>query len=350
MQYKKLGRSGLDVSPICIGCMGFGEPSRAYPNWSLDEEASRALIRRAIEAGINFFDTANMYSNGGSEEIVGRALRDFTNRDTVVIATKVAAATHDGPNAIGLSRKAILTEIARSLTRLGTDYVDLYQIHRRDQLTPWEETLEALHDLVKMGKVRYLGASSMKAWEFSKALHLQRENGWSRFISLQDAYNLVTREQYETDLSPVVAEYPLGVVPYFSLAAGFLTGKYKSAEDAKGVKREAAEAQGRQAEAIAATFLRQQGWTILAERVRTPRGEVDLVMRKPGMVVFVEVKARKDAAALALSLDRQRLVRVAAAAEILIPRYAEPGDDIRIDAVLIAPGRLPVHLEHVWQG
>ncbi len=221
MQYRKLGRSGLDVSPICIGCMGFGEPSRAYPSWSLDEASSRALIQRAVEAGINFFDTANMYSNGGSEEILGRALKDFTNRDSVVIATKVAPATHNGPNAIGLSRKAIMTEIDHSLRRLGTDYVDLYQIHRRDQLTPWEETLEALHDLVKMGKVRYIGASSMKVWEFSKALHLQTRNGWSRFISLQDTYNLVTREE-EREMLPLCADEGVQTLVYSPLARGVL--------------------------------------------------------------------------------------------------------------------------------
>ena len=227
MQYKKLGTTGLDVFPICIGCMGFGEPSRAYPSWSLDEESSRTLIRHAIEAGINFFDTANMYSNGGSEEIVGRALKEFTNRDSVVIATKVASATHDGPNAIGLSRKSIMTEIDRSLTRLATDYVDLYQIHRRDQLTPWEETLEALHDVVKMGKVRYLGASSMKAWEFSKALHLQKQNGWSRFVSLQDTYNLVTREE-EREMLPLCADESVQTLVYSPLARGVLARPWGS--------------------------------------------------------------------------------------------------------------------------
>jgi aryl-alcohol dehydrogenase-like predicted oxidoreductase len=222
MQYKKLGHTGLDVSPICIGCMGFGDPSRAYPSWSLDEEASRSLIRHAIEGGINFFDTANMYSNGGSEEILGRALKDFTSRDTVVIATKVSAATHNGPNAIGLSRKAIMTEVDHSLRRLGTDYIDLYQIHRRDQLTPWEETLEALHDVVKMGKVRYLGASSMKAWEFSKALHLQKANGWTRFVSMQDNYNLLAREE-EREMLPLCADEGVQTIVYSPLARGRLT-------------------------------------------------------------------------------------------------------------------------------
>jgi 1-deoxyxylulose-5-phosphate synthase len=221
MQYKKLGHSGLDVSPICIGCMGFGDPSRGYPTWALGEEASRPVIRHAIEAGINFFDTANMYSNGNSEEVLGRALKDFTNRDSVVIATKLAAATRNGPNAIGLSRKAIMTEIDHSLRRLGTDYIDLYQIHRRDQLTPWEETLEALHDLVKMGKVRYLGASSMKAWEFSKALNLQKANGWARFVSMQDTYNLLTREE-EREMLPLCADEGVQTIVYSPLARGRL--------------------------------------------------------------------------------------------------------------------------------
>nr|WP_321983666.1 aldo/keto reductase [uncultured Lichenicoccus sp.] len=221
MQYLKLGHSGLDVSPVCIGCMGFGEPARGYPAWSLDEAASRALIRQAIEAGINFFDTANMYSNGGSEEVLGRALRDFINRDAVVIATKICAATRNGPNAVGLSRKAIMTEIDHSLRRLGTDFIDLYQIHRRDQLTPWEETLEALHDLVRMGKVRYLGVSSMQAWEFSHALHLQKANGWARFISMQHHYNLLAREE-EREMIPLCADAGVQTMIYSPLARGKL--------------------------------------------------------------------------------------------------------------------------------
>ena len=221
MQYVKLGQTGLDISPVCIGCMGFGDPSRAYPPWSLDEEASRPLIRHAIEAGINFFDTANMYSNGSSEEILGRALRDFTDRDGVVIATKLAAPTRNGPNALGLSRKAIMTEVDHSLRRLGTDHIDLYQIHRRDQRTPWEETLEALHDLVKIGKVRYLGASSMMAWEFSKALHLQKANGWTRFVSMQDTYNLLAREE-ECEMLPLCADEGVRTIVYSPLARGRL--------------------------------------------------------------------------------------------------------------------------------
>jgi aryl-alcohol dehydrogenase-like predicted oxidoreductase len=201
--------------------MGFGDPSRGYPAWSLDEEASRPLIRRAIEVGINFFDTANMYSHGSSEEILGRALKDFTHRDSVVIATKLCAPMRNGPNAAGLSRKAIMTEIDHSLRRLGADYIDLYQIHRRDQRTPWEETLEALHDLVKIGKVRYLGASSMMAWEFSKALHLQATNGWARFVSMQDNYNLLAREE-EREMLPLCADEGVRTIAYSPLARGRL--------------------------------------------------------------------------------------------------------------------------------
>ena len=221
MQYVKLGRTGLDVSPVCIGCMGYGDPVRGHPAWSLGEEASRALIRQALEAGINFFDTANMYSNGSGEEIVGRALCDFADRDAVVIATKLSAPTRDGPNAIGLSRKAIMTEVDASLRRLGVDYIDLYQIHRRDQRTPWEETLEALDDVVRAGKVRYLGASSMKAWEFAKALHLQRANGWARFVSMQDNYNLLAREE-EREMLPLCADEGVGTLVYSPLARGRL--------------------------------------------------------------------------------------------------------------------------------
>src|SRR5580658_5460099 len=221
MQYVKLGDTGLDVSPICIGCMSFGDPSRGHPSWSLDEEASRAVIRHAVEAGINFFDTANMYSTGSSEEMLGRALKDFANRDAVVIATKVMAPMRNGPNAAGLSRKAIMTEVDHSLRRLGVDYIDLYQIHRRDQKTPWEETLEALHDLVKAGKVRYLGASSMMAWEFSKALHLQKANGWARFAAMQDNYSLLAREE-EREMLPLCADEGVQTIVYSPLARGRL--------------------------------------------------------------------------------------------------------------------------------
>jgi 1-deoxyxylulose-5-phosphate synthase len=222
MRYIKLGKTGLDVSPIAIGAMTYGDPKRGHPVWSLGEEASRPLIKYALDAGINFFDTANMYSQGSSEEILGRALKDFARRDEVVIATKVRHPMRPGPNGAGLSRKAIFTEIEHSLKRLGTDYVDLYQIHRMDNATPIEETLEALHDVVKAGKARYLGASSMHAWEFSKVLHLQRQHGWARFVSMQDHYNLLAREE-EREMLPLCADEGVGTIVWSPLARGRLT-------------------------------------------------------------------------------------------------------------------------------
>src|SRR3954462_9655215 len=228
MRTRKLGRTGLDVSPICLGCMSFGDPNRGNHPWSLDEEASRPLIRRALEAGINFFDTANVYSAGSSEEIVGRALAEFADRDEVVIATKLHGMMRPGPNGRGLSRKAIMTEIDHSLRRLGTDYVDLYQIHRWDPHTPIEETLEALHDVVKAGKARYIGASSMWAWQFSKALHVSERNGWTRFVSMQDHYNLLNREE-ERGVLPLCAVESIGVLPWSPLARGRLTRDWDEA-------------------------------------------------------------------------------------------------------------------------
>jgi 1-deoxyxylulose-5-phosphate synthase len=221
VRYIKLGNTGLDVSPIALGCMTYGEPERGHPTWSLNEENSRPLIKQAVEMGINLFDTANMYSQGSSEEIVGRALKDFAARDDVVIATKVRHPMRPGPNGAGLSRKAIFAEIDHSLRRLGTDYVDLYQIHRMDTSTPIEETLEALHDVVKAGKARYLGASSMHAWEFSKALHLQWQHGWSRFVSMQDHYNLLAREE-EREMLPLCADEGIGTIVWSPLARGRL--------------------------------------------------------------------------------------------------------------------------------
>ena len=228
MRYIKLGDTGLDVSPIAIGAMTYGDPRRGHPVWSLDEEQSRPLIKHAVEAGINFFDTANMYSDGSSEEILGRALKDFANRDDLVIATKVRHPMRPGPNGKGLSRKAILTEIDHSLRRLGVDYVDLYQIHRMDKRTPVEETLEALHDVVKAGKARYLGASSMHAWEFAKVLHLQKQRGWARFVSMQDHYNLLAREE-EREMLPLCADEGIGTVVWSPLARGRLTRTWEQA-------------------------------------------------------------------------------------------------------------------------
>ncbi|WP_432118173.1 aldo/keto reductase [Streptomyces sp. bgisy032] len=238
MQYVKLGSTGLDVSRICLGCMTYGLPDRGTHEWTLDEEASRPLIRQAVEAGITFFDTANVYSDGTSEEIVGRALRDFARRDEIVLATKVHGRMRPGPNGAGLSRKAIMTELDRSLARLGTDYVDLYQIHRFDPHTPVEETMEALHDVVKAGKVRYIGASSMYAWQFSKMQYTARLNGWTRFVSMQNHYNLIYREE-EREMLPLCADQGVGVLPWSPLARGRLTRDWntttgRSATDAFG--------------------------------------------------------------------------------------------------------------------
>jgi 1-deoxyxylulose-5-phosphate synthase len=222
VKYVKLGSTGLDVSRICLGCMSFGAPDRGSHPWSLDEETSRPFIRRAVEAGINFFDTANTYSNGSSEEITGRALAEYANRDEIVLATKVYMTMRPGPNGGGLSRKAIMTEIDNSLRRLGTDYVDLYQIHRWDYGTPIEETLEALHDVVKAGKARYIGASSMHAWQFAKALYLSDQNGWTRFATMQNHYNLLYREE-EREMLPLCGDQGVGVIPWSPLARGKLT-------------------------------------------------------------------------------------------------------------------------------
>jgi aryl-alcohol dehydrogenase-like predicted oxidoreductase len=222
LHYIKLGATGLEVSPIALGCMTFGAPDRGHPVWSLDEEHSRPMIKQALDAGINFFDTANLYSQGSSEEITGRALKDFANRDDIVIATKLRHVMRPGPNGAGLSRKAVFTEVDHSLRRLGVDYIDLYQIHRHDPTTPMEETLEALHDVVKAGKVRYLGASSMKAWEFAKALHLQERHGWARYVSMQDHYNLLAREE-EREMLPLCRDEGVGAIPWSPLARGRLT-------------------------------------------------------------------------------------------------------------------------------
>jgi aryl-alcohol dehydrogenase-like predicted oxidoreductase len=222
MKYINLGNTGARVSELCLGCMSFGVPERGDHPWTLPEQPSRQIIRQAVDRGINFFDTANSYSDGTSEEIVGRALKDFTRRDEVVISTKVFFPMRKGPNGGGLSRKAIFTAIDASLQRLETDYVDLYQIHRWDYSTPIEETLEALHDVVKSGKVRYLGASSMYAWQFSKALHLAGRHGWTPFVTMQNHYNLLYREE-EREMMPLCVDARIGVLPWSPLARGRLT-------------------------------------------------------------------------------------------------------------------------------
>lgn len=225
MEYVRLGSTGVEVSRICLGCMTYGEAERGDHSWTLSEGESRPLIRQALELGVNFLDTANVYSLGSSEEIVGRAIRDFTRRDEVVLATKVYSRMRPGPNGAGLSRKAIFAEIDASLRRLGTDYVDLYQIHRWDYRTPVEETLEALHDVVRAGKARYIGASSMYAWQFTKALYLARLHGWSEFVSMQNHLNLLYREE-EREMLPLCADQGIAVLPWSPLARGRLTREW----------------------------------------------------------------------------------------------------------------------------
>jgi len=232
MDYVNLGRTGLRVSRICLGCMTYGAPATGalQPGrhaWTLNEEESRPFLKEALDLGINFFDTANVYSSGASEEVLGRFLKASVRREAVVIATKVHGVMRDEPNGRGLSRKAILFEVEESLRRLGTDYVDLYQIHRWDPETPIEETLEVLHDLVKSGKVRYLGASSMHAWQFTRALYLADVHGWSRFVSMQNHYNLLYREE-EREMMPLCRSEGIGVIPWSPLARGRLARPWQA--------------------------------------------------------------------------------------------------------------------------
>jgi len=222
MDYTRLGNTGLEVSRICLGCMSFGDPKAGAHDWTMLEDDSRPIMRAAWEAGINFFDTANVYSMGSSEVIVGKILKELAPRDDIVLATKVFGRMREGPNGQGLSRKAIMWQIDQSLKRLGTDYVDLYQIHRFDPDTPIEETLEALHDVVKAGKARYIGASSMHAWQFSKMLYTSDLNGWTRFVSMQNHVNLMYREE-EREMLPLCADQGIGVIPWSPMARGRLT-------------------------------------------------------------------------------------------------------------------------------
>ncbi len=230
MDYVKLGSTGLEVSPICLGCMTFGLPDRGPHPWTLDHEKSRPIIKRALELGVNFFDTANVYSDGTSEEIVGRALKELARRDEVVIATKVWARMRPGPNGQGLSRVAIMTEIDNSLRRLGVDHVDLYQIHRNDPTTPIEETMEALHDVVKAGKARYIGASNMAAWQFARALYVAERHGWTRFVTMQDHLNLLYREE-EREMLPLCRAEGIGVIPWSPMARGRLTRNWDESSE-----------------------------------------------------------------------------------------------------------------------
>ncbi len=282
MDYVRLGRTGLKVSRLCLGCMTYGEPNRGNHEWTLGEEESRPFIRQALEAGINFFDSANVYSAGSSEEIVGRALNEFARRDEIVLATKVHGPMGEGPNGRGLSRKAILSEIDHSLKRLGTDYVDLYQIHRFDAETPIEETLEALHDVVKAGKARYIGASSMYAWQFAKALLLAERHGWTRFVSMQNHMNLLYREE-EREMLGLCVEEGIGVIPWSPLARGKLarpggsgdTARAQTDQYSRKLYDATQEADGRVVDAVGE----------VAEAIGTSRAAVALawLLGKPGV-------------------------------------------------------------------
>jgi aryl-alcohol dehydrogenase-like predicted oxidoreductase len=304
MEYVKLGHTGLEVSRLCLGCMTYGVPERGGHPWSLPEEQSRPFIKKALELGINFFDTANVYSDGTSEEIVGRALKDFASRDAVVIATKVYNRMRPGPNGQGLSRRAILTEIDYSLRRLGTDYVDLYQIHRFDQTTPIEETLEALHDVVKAGKARYIGASNLYAWQFATMLHTADAHGWTRFVTMQDHLNLIYREE-EREMLPLCRAEGIGVLTWSPLARGRLTRDWDAT-----TQRQEADAFGRTLYAATDEADRKvaAGLAEVARRRGVSRAQVALawVIQKPGItapIVGASKPHHLDDAVAALSLN-----------------------------------------------
>jgi 1-deoxyxylulose-5-phosphate synthase len=283
MEYRNLGRTGLKVSRIALGCMSYGDPTRGNHSWVMNEDEGRPFIRKALEAGINFFDTANVYSDGASEEVLGRAIRDFATRESVVIATKVYGPMRPDANGQGLSRKAIFAEIDASLKRLGTDYVDLYQIHRWDYETPIEETLEALSDVVRAGKARYLGGSSMHAWQFMKALGLQRQHGWAPFVSMQNHLNLLYREE-EREMLPLCRSEGIGVVPWSPLARGRLTRPW---QDEPATARAAADEVGKgfydKAKNADRVVVERVGE--VAERLGAPRAQVALawLLQKEGV-------------------------------------------------------------------
>ncbi|MDR3467492.1 MAG: aldo/keto reductase [Xanthobacteraceae bacterium] len=315
MDYVRFGRTGLEVSRICLGCMTYGEPGRGAHTWTLDEARSRPLIRQALELGITFFDTANVYSDGTSEEIVGRALKEMARRDEIVIATKVHGRMRAGPNGAGLSRKVIFHEIDASLKRLGTDFVDLYQIHRLDPHTPIEETLEALHDVVKAGKARYVGASSMFAWQFSKAIYLARHRGWTEFISMQNHLNLLNREE-EREMLPLCQDQGIAVMPWSPLARGRLaraadatTPRLETDEYGKTLYTRFPDSDRRIIDAVG---------TIAAAR-RVPRAQVALawLLQKPGVTTPI-VGASKPShltdavAALGLKLSTDEITTLEA--------------------------------------
>ncbi|HEY4069356.1 MAG TPA: aldo/keto reductase [Burkholderiaceae bacterium] len=303
MDYVNLGRTGLKVSRICLGCMSYGEPERGNHLWTLGESQSRPFVKKALDLGINFFDTANVYSDGSSEEIVGRALLDYAKRDDVVLATKVRSRVRPGPHGEGLSRKAILAEIDHSLKRLGTDYVDLYQIHRYDHETPIEETLEALHDVVKAGKARYIGASSMFAWQFAQALAVSERHGWTRFSTMQPYVNLLYREE-EREMLPLCQAEGIGVIPWSPLARGRLTRDWDSASTRAENDNFARTLYGKTADADRKVV---EAVTAVAAARGVPRAQVALawVLQKPGItapIVGATKLGQLDDAVAALSI------------------------------------------------
>lgn len=313
MEYVKLGRTGLDVSRICLGCMSYGVPERGPHPWSLDNDAARPFIKQALDLGINFFDTANVYSDGTSEEIVGRALKEFANRDEIVLATKVNSRMRPGPNGAGLSRKAIMAEVDASLRRLGTDYVDLYQIHRWDDMTPIEETMEALHDVVKAGKARYIGASTMYAWQFAKALHVSERHGWTRFVTMQNYVNLLYREE-EREMLPLCESEGIGVIPWSPLARGRLTRDWDSSS-----ARSETDAFGRTLYATTEEADRQvvERVSEIATKRGVPRAQVALawvLQKKPvtapivGATKLHHLNDAVDALSLKLTMDEIQLL------------------------------------------
>ena len=315
MDYVKLGRTGTDVSRLCLGCMTFGVPDRGTHPWTLDEEKSRPILRRAVELGINFFDTANSYSDGTSEEIVGRLLRELTRRDEIVVATKVFFPTRTGPNGRGLGRKAIFQAIDDSLRRLGMDYVDLYQIHRWDDRTPIDETLEALHDVVKAGKARYIGASSMFAWQFATALQVAMRHGWTRFVTMQNHVNLLYREE-EREMLPLCRAEGIGVLPWSPLARGRLTRDWRETST-----REETDEVGKKLYAAAVDADRAviDAVGAVAGARGVPRAQVALawVLQQPGVTAPIIGASRvghlEDAmAALALRLTSEELAALEA--------------------------------------
>jgi len=309
MDYVNLGKTGLRVSRICLGCMSYGTPATGEPMpgrhaWALDEEASQPFFRQALDFGINFFDTANVYSSGASEEVLGRFLKAHTRREAVVVATKVFGVMRDEPNGRGLSRKAIFYELEQSLRRLQTDYVDLYQIHRWDYQTPIEETLEALHDVVKSGKVRYIGASSMFAWQFTKALYLADLHGWTRFVSMQNHYNLLYREE-EREMLPLCQAEGIGVIPWSPLARGRLARPWQAEKTKRLETDQFGKSLYSRTEAIDRKVIDRLGQ--MAEERGVPRAALALawVLSKPAItapIVGATKPHQREEAVAALSL------------------------------------------------